>query len=254
MLESGQSSGQQGAGSAPAVVPLRQRKKDRTRRQILAAALELFEQQGYEHTSVEQIAARAEISPATFFRYFGSKDEVLFFDEQDAADDLAALVAARSDRAVTLAALVEPVVRYSESASVQSSHGERRMRMIMSTRALETRSLHMRLLWERAMACQFALESGQPSPSFEQNVLASLAVSCHVTALRDWPAAVGAASMSGSPVPSVVDLTRRAFSVLLSGGHVARASPLNMAHRSNVSASTAHRVATVVATVKGTPS
>jgi AcrR family transcriptional regulator len=57
---------------------LRSRKKQKTRRAIQDAALDLFAEQGYEETTVEQIAARAEVSTATFFRYFKTKGEVIF--------------------------------------------------------------------------------------------------------------------------------------------------------------------------------
>ena len=51
-------------------------KSDRTRAAILAAAQKLFAEQGYERTTVRDIAAIAEIDPALVIRYFGSKDEL----------------------------------------------------------------------------------------------------------------------------------------------------------------------------------
>lgn len=56
---------------------LRERKKQRTRSTLIDAAVELCLRQGYEHTTVDQIAARAEVSPRTFCRYFPSKEAVV---------------------------------------------------------------------------------------------------------------------------------------------------------------------------------
>jgi AcrR family transcriptional regulator len=57
---------------------LRERKRRRTREAIVNAALELFEEKGYDGTTVADIAAAADIGTRTFFTYFASKDELLF--------------------------------------------------------------------------------------------------------------------------------------------------------------------------------
>jgi AcrR family transcriptional regulator len=62
---------------------LRERKKAKTRQAIQEAAYRLIREQGYENTTVDQIAAAAEISPATFFRYFPTKEDALLQDEYD---------------------------------------------------------------------------------------------------------------------------------------------------------------------------
>ena len=62
---------------------LRERKKLKTRVAIQKHALKLFRKQGYAETTVEQIAAAAEISPSTFFRYFPSKEDLVMYDPMD---------------------------------------------------------------------------------------------------------------------------------------------------------------------------
>jgi len=62
---------------------LRERKKQKTRWAIQEHALRLFAQQGYDATTVEQIAEAAEISPSTFFRYFKTKEDLVVEDRYD---------------------------------------------------------------------------------------------------------------------------------------------------------------------------
>ncbi|MGW1741770.1 acyl-CoA-like ligand-binding transcription factor [Nocardia sp. NPDC001965] len=62
---------------------LRERKKQRTRLAIQEQALALFARDGYENTTVKQIAAAAEVSERTFFRYFPTKEDVVAWDALD---------------------------------------------------------------------------------------------------------------------------------------------------------------------------
>src|SRR5438270_13951430 len=59
---------------------LRERKKNQTRAEIFAAAIELFRSRGYEQTTIDQIVEAANYSRAAFNRHFGSKEDVLFGD------------------------------------------------------------------------------------------------------------------------------------------------------------------------------
>ncbi len=62
---------------------LRERKKARTRSLIQEHALRLFCEQGYDETSIEQIAEAAEVSPSTVFRYFPTKPDLVIYDDLD---------------------------------------------------------------------------------------------------------------------------------------------------------------------------
>ncbi|MFJ1680144.1 TetR/AcrR family transcriptional regulator [Streptomyces sp. NPDC088251] len=74
--------------SAPAAQPrpgLRERKKLRTRSAIRRATYRLISEQGYDATTIEQIAEAAEVSPSTVFRYFAAKEDIVLTDTYDPA-------------------------------------------------------------------------------------------------------------------------------------------------------------------------
>jgi AcrR family transcriptional regulator len=88
----------------------RREHKARTRQALIDAALELFAAKGYDATATEEIAARAGVSPRTFFRYFETKDRVLFFGGEDfnrlLIEELPDQPAGRSDLEAVEATLV----------------------------------------------------------------------------------------------------------------------------------------------------
>jgi AcrR family transcriptional regulator len=80
---------------APAPEGLRQRKRRETRARIVDRALKLFLAQGYEATTVDEIAAGADISKRSFFDYFPSKEDVVLAWQDAFGDALVAAVMAR---------------------------------------------------------------------------------------------------------------------------------------------------------------
>jgi AcrR family transcriptional regulator len=71
------------SGDDRPAVGLRERKKAKTKAALQKHALRLFGEQGYQATTVEQIAEAAEVSSTTFFRYFPTKEDVVLYDVLD---------------------------------------------------------------------------------------------------------------------------------------------------------------------------
>ncbi|AQA11625.1 TetR family transcriptional regulator [Streptomyces samsunensis] len=89
----------------PPPAGLRERKKRRTRSALVRAALELFTRQGYERTTVDEIAEAVEVSQRTFFRYFTSKEDVAFASQEAAECHFFAALCGRPADEAPLAAL-----------------------------------------------------------------------------------------------------------------------------------------------------
>ena len=85
---------------------LRERKKRRARAAIADAALELFAEQGFDTTTVAEVAERADVSPATVARYFATKESLLFPEQDVNASALRDAVAARPLRESPFTAVV----------------------------------------------------------------------------------------------------------------------------------------------------
>jgi AcrR family transcriptional regulator len=150
---------------------LRERKKAKTRAAIRQRALRLFREQGYTATTVEQIAEEAEVSPATFYRYFPTKEDVVLQDDFDvlAMDvfeaqppGLSAITAMRAALGQTLASLTpEERERFRETTELTLTIPEVRARALDElTRAIQV------------MAESIARRAGLPPDDFAARNLA----------------------------------------------------------------------------------
>lgn len=117
---------------------LRERQRDRTREDIQAAAFSLFAENGFENTTVAAISARAGIAVRTFFRYFPTKEDVVFGDHADTVARLRdALEATASDD--------PPMRRVRQAVLAVQQPGQHRDREIMRARLIaEAPSLRAR--------------------------------------------------------------------------------------------------------------
>ncbi|GIG87870.1 TetR/AcrR family transcriptional regulator [Plantactinospora endophytica] len=124
---------------------LRERKKQRTRQALIAAAVRLFTEQGYEQTSVAQIAAAAEVTTRTFFLHFPSKDDVLFADAGTRIDLGLRTIAERQPEepmADVLARVMTQMINNTTSGDHANGLAALRARLVMSTPTLLARMLH----------------------------------------------------------------------------------------------------------------
>ena len=163
---------------------LRDRKVARTREAIVAAALELFAEQGYERTSVAQIAERAEIGPRTFFRYFADKQEVLFGGTEDTVELIVATLApAHPDEppahaAVRAArAVLDRLGQLAEVVPV-------RERIVASTPALLARTLLKYARYAEVVRTELVGRHGLPAE--RAAVLSAVMLTCARTAYESW--------------------------------------------------------------------
>ena len=84
---------------------LRERKKQRTREQIVEAAMRLFAERGYQATTIADIATAADVAPRTFFAHFPSKEAVVFHNVDRELEGLASVLRDRPPGESTFDAL-----------------------------------------------------------------------------------------------------------------------------------------------------
>src|SRR6187402_1184151 len=117
------------------------------RRAVVAAALELFATQGFEATSVEQIAQAAGVSRSTFFRQFGGKEDVVFADHEVLLDELREWLAkGHGDPWVAVCQASERVFRH---FAADPEVARRRYRVVRQVPALREREIVTVFRYER---------------------------------------------------------------------------------------------------------
>lgn len=121
-----------------------------SRSTVVAAALDLFATQGFEATSVEQIAQAAGVSRSTFFRQFGGKDDVVFTDHDELLASLRAFLGARDSRHENpWAAVCEASVQVFRHFASDPELARRRYTVVRQVPALREREIVTVFQYER---------------------------------------------------------------------------------------------------------
>ena len=131
---------------------LRARKRDRSRDEFVRAALDLFESKGFAETTISEIAERAVLSTSTFFRYFGTKEEVLFARVPELREVLMAVLASELTEQPPWEA-VKRSVRLTTRGFVEhdATIAVRSLNLWVTEPALRARYLEVADSWERAI-------------------------------------------------------------------------------------------------------
>ncbi|MBX6358107.1 MAG: TetR family transcriptional regulator [Micromonosporaceae bacterium] len=187
---------------------LRERKKQKTRWSIQEHALRLFREQGYDQTTVDQIAAAAEVSPSTFFRYFKTKEDVVLLDEYDPVLEKL-FISAPEDLALI------PALRHAVRKGLGGLVGEEREKMLQRTDLMMgVPALRMRLVDNligatELLASAAAKRTGLPATDFRLRTFAGACIGAMLTALFEW--------MDTDRSEDITDLIDRALAELEAG-------------------------------------
>lgn len=173
----------------PSGAGLRARKKAATQYLLRETALRLFSEKGFVAVSVDEIATGADVSRSTFFRYFGSKEAVLF-DEIDETGDvfLKHLNACPADE-TPWEAFEKALIATSEptESDAQRDQQQRMLdELLRNDPALHGRRLALVEQWTDVLAVVFARRAGRAEPALEDRLAASTCMAISDEVQRVW--------------------------------------------------------------------
>ena len=166
---------------------LRERKKAATRVQLMNVALRLFEAQGFDDTTVDEIAAAAEVAPRTFFRYFPTKVDVLFADHPEEIALIRDTLAARAPDETVIDALRRAMLEGISKAVADPSRFLTRSRLVASVPAANAHSRYLDSKFEDVIAEAVAADHRPDPPSdLQARVIARTAWGAACAARDIW--------------------------------------------------------------------
>ena len=203
--------------SAAPAEGLRERHRKRTAADLEEAALTLFSERGFDAVTIDDIAAAADVSRRTFFRYFASKEDVILSDHPKRLDDLQAALDRRPAGEPALTALRNAIMSIAGTYEEDREHMLRRFRLMTTTPALEARSLCLQRNWETAVTEMVAARMGvDPAGDLRPGVVAAVTMAAMRVATVNW--------LAGAGKGDVLVIVAEALD-LLDGGLQAAATP-----------------------------
>ncbi|WUS98914.1 TetR family transcriptional regulator [Streptomyces sp. NBC_00708] len=180
-------------------VGLRERKKLKTRAAIREATYRLIDEQGYEATTIEQIAEAAEVSPSTVFRYFASKEDIVLTDAYDPV--MEALLRGRPADEAPLES-VRVMMREALTTFLATDDGElrRRTRLMVEVPAVRARMTETMSETARDLARVLADRTGHDPDDLRVRVFVAAVLGALREATLHW-----AESGQKGSLPDLVD-------------------------------------------------
>lgn len=168
------------------------RRPSTTRASIVDVALDLFARQGYEATSVDQIAEAAHISRRTLFRYFPGKAAIAWgeFDEQ--IELMLEYLTGVPDQTPLRDALADALIEFNTFPASQTEVHRLRMRLLLGVDELQAHSTLVYADWRRAVAGFIAGRRGESPDDLVPSATAHAALGIALSAYRLWVAEPGA--------------------------------------------------------------
>jgi len=187
-----------------------ERKKARTRRDLLEAAIRLFDERGFEGTTIEDITNAADVSARTFFRYFATKEEILFSEHQLSVDDLRNRLAECPDGEPLLVSVREAMLTIAGRIEENKDFHLLRIRLNAESPTVSAYALRVQQDWVRIIARALAKRLGaNVYTDLRPMLIAGAANVAMRSALTRWGAGQGAEDLR--------NLTSEAFRLLESG-------------------------------------
>ncbi len=153
----------------------RERKKQRTRELIVERAMALFDERGFEHVTIADIAAAADIAPRTFFAYFPTKEDVVFHDFDVVFDRIQERIDGRAEDETTMDALRAFLVELLAQMDHDDPAEQCRRRVISASPPLQQYDRELVARIEHVLADGLARDLGVEPGSLRARLVAAAA-------------------------------------------------------------------------------